>query len=399
MHIILVNRCYPPHTGHGGIAMYNYYMAQALVKKGYRVTVIAARRSNNIPENSQEGGVFVKRLLVTHRHFFHRIPLAGRYYRPIQQLFYSSKVMKALKSVENPDIVEFADVEAEGFFYLLQKKRCRAIVRCHTPTFILKKYYNRIEIPYDTSIVSAMEKFCIRKADFLSAPSSNMAKTIAGECGIPEGRIRVIPNGLGPEVFIENSEEKKTGKITVLHVGRMDRLKGVEVLAAAIPTVLEKNPAVKFVFIGDDCPDGQGSTWRKNLSCFLKKRGVEDQIQFLVSIDQQEVLEWYRKADIAVVPSILYESFSYTCAQAMAAGLPVIASRIGGIPETVDDGISGILVEPGNAGELAAAILKAARDPDLRKRMGEAGMEKARRCFDAGKTAASFVRLVEEKIR
>src|SRR5262249_53185833 len=117
--------------------------------------------------------------------------------------------------------------------------------------------------------------------------------------------------------------------VTILHVGRLDRGKGIEVLANAIPSVLAKVPSCRFVFIGDDCSDGKGSTWRKRLESQLAAAGVDKQVTFLGGLDQLELNAWYRKADIAVVPSLIYESFSYTCAQAAAAGLPVIASRIG----------------------------------------------------------------------
>ena len=108
---------------------------------------------------------------------------------------------------------------------------------------------------------------------------------------------------------------------------------------------------------------------------------------------------WYQQTDIAVVPSLLYESFSYTCAQAMAAGVPVVASRIGGIPETVDDGINGILVEPENAEALAAAIIKLAKDDVLRKKTGNKGREKAERSFDIRKISLQFIRLAEAVIK
>jgi glycosyltransferase involved in cell wall biosynthesis len=90
---------------------------------------------------------------------------------------------------------------------------------------------------------------------------------------------------------------------------------------------------------------------------------------------------------MCVVPSILYESFSYTCAQAMAAGRPVVATRIGGIPETVEDGVTGLLVEPGNAAELAEALIRLALDPVQRARMGQAGRERVARDFNPATVA------------
>ena len=124
---------------------------------------------------------------------------------------------------------------------------------------------------------------------------------------------------------------------------------------------------------------------------YFREHDVTGQTLFLGPLDEPDLLAWYQRADIAVVPSMLYESFSYTCAQAMAAGLPVVATRIGGIPETIDDNSSGLLVNPGDVNELAQAILRCARDPHLRRRMSEAGKTKAQRQFDSPKIARQFL--------
>ena len=104
----------------------------------------------------------------------------------------------------------------------------------------------------------------------------------------------------------------------------------------------------------------------------------------------------YQEATLVVVPSILYESFSYTCAQAMAAGLPVVASRHAGIPETVEDGVSGILTSPGNPLELAGAILQLLEDGELRKKMGSNSQRRASKYFDTAIVALQTVKFYEK---
>lgn len=401
MHIVLANRWYPPQSGRGGVATHNYCLAHALVKLGHRVTVVAARYSKAVPELADDHGVTVHRLLVEQHSSGQRIPLLGRYLRPARQFLYSRRVARKLRELERtdpPDLIEFAEVEAEGFAYLRKKRRRPVIVRCHTPAFVLRRYYTPQEAPYDTSLTAAMEKYCIRHADELTAPSWDMARTIAKECDFRAERFSVIPNALDVASFGEGSgfkssvaEHFDSGKVSVLHVGRLDRAKGIEILARAIPAVLKEIPAARFVFVGDDCPDRDRGTWRQRLEDYFRELGVSNQTVFLGALDETELLACYRKANIAVVPSVLYESFSYTCAQAMAAGLPVIATRIGGIPETVDDGTSGLLVAPGDVDELAQAIVRCARDGQLRERMGDAGQKKARQQFDSPKIAEQFL--------
>jgi glycosyltransferase involved in cell wall biosynthesis len=154
-------------------------------------------------------------------------------------------------------------------------------------------------------------------------------------------------------------------------------------------------PDARFVFVGDDRPLLGGRSQRAALESKLRRETAAGQVQFTGGVDQPTLLEWYRRANICVVPSLLYESFSYTCAQAMAAGKPVVATHIGGIPETVTDGVSGVLVAAGDTSQLAQAIIRLARDAALRERMGRAGREKAARDFDPSTIARRTTAIYE----
>src|SRR5690348_10400900 len=349
MHIVIVNRWYPPGCGFGGVPSYNRHISRALAEQGHRVTVIAGRWLSAAPEQEVDGGVVVHRLRLYYRWWFGRLPVIGRYMRFLCQLLYSFQAAHKLRRLEHddrPDIVEFADVEAEGLAYLLRRRRRPVVVRCHTPMFVLRRYFAREDVSFDTALISRLEKFCIRRANALSAPSRDMAETIARECQIPMASISVIPN----PVEVADSEERRGDQVssafTVLHVGRLQRAKGIEVLARAIPLVLSRVPNARFVFIG---AGGNLDAWHHRLESLIGAGGNAGRVLLLGGLNETELTEWYGRADVAVVPSLLYESFSYTCAQAMAAELPVVASRIGGIPETLDHGACGPLAEPGDS--------------------------------------------------
>jgi glycosyltransferase involved in cell wall biosynthesis len=375
----------------GGVAMHNYYTAGALVKAGHRVTVIAARWSTDVPALDQSEGVVVHRLLSQHRSWLHRLPILGRHARAFVQGCYSRQVARTLRALEQsspPDVVEFADIEAEGYSYLCGRPRSPVVIRCHTPAFVLHNYYRVEERNWSTGRIEAREKTCLSRATALTAPSQDMARTIAAGCGLQEDRITVIPNALDVEPFVAEGRKAQanrssTDEAVILHVGRLDRGKGIAVLTEAIPSVLAEAPATRFVFVGEDRSDGRGGMWRGRLEAELKNRGVADRVQFTGPVSHEELTGWYGRADVAVVPSLIYESFSYTCAQAAAAGLPVVASRIGGIPETIPDGVAGFITKPGDAGQLAKALVRLVRDPELRRRMGDAGQQKAVQEFHA----------------
>lgn len=401
MRIVLVNRYFPPHTGYGGISVYNSNLSQALTKLGHQVTVIASRWSREVPESEELAGVRIFRILAGHCSWAHRLPVIGKHARGLEQLFYSFRVASKLSELEKeskPDMIEFAEVEAEGFVYLLRKRRCPVIVRCHTPTFTLKNYFSKKEMPRDTSLVVRMEKSCIRRADLLTAPSHDMGRIIAEECGIEKERIKIIPNLLAPDQFSRGKKERSR-EVKVLCVGRLERTKGVAMLEMAIPAILKKAPGLKFVMIGDDSLDENGISWAGRLKDHFKAEGIQAQVLILGGVDRETLMDWYERADMAVVPSLLYESFSYTCAQAMAAGIPVVASRIGGIPETLDQGRCGILIEPGQVPELTQAVLRLAEDPPMRERMGNAGFERAKNNFAPELIAERMLQMITGSFR
>ena len=390
MHIVLANQWYPPESGWGGVARYNHAVAHAYRKLGHSITVIASRTSPNIPATRTDGGIDVRRLLVSDAYRWRRVPFLGRYVRPLQQLTYSRRLDGALRELhrEHPiDIIEFAEVNAEGFFYA-RHPFAPFVIRCHTPTFVLKKYYTPHEMPYDTRIISWCEQDVIRRAPVLTAPSKDMASVISRECGLPLQSITVIPNALESSEFqLPGINDRLSNHLTILHVGRLDRVKGITTLAQAIPLVLRQVANARFVFVGDDRTTGNGTSQRADLEMQFAQAGVTDQVQFTGGVDHATLIDWYRRADICVVPSMLYESFSYTCAQAMAAGKPIVGTRIGGVPETVDDEVCGLIVEPGNVEQLADAIIRLAQNVTSREQFGYAGHSKVTQEFDPMKIA------------
>jgi glycogen(starch) synthase len=376
------------------VATYNYYVAHGLVQLGHHVTIVCAGSSGEDPGFEVDGQIEIHRLSPPHSPRLRRVPIVGRYMRAVEQYGYSRLVARKLNELERAngiDVGEFAEVNGEGFAYLRQRKRKPVVVRCHTPTFVLRKYAPQGSMRYDTTLVSWMEKATIRGADALTAPSADMARTIERSCDLGLDSIRVIPNALDVESLApagDRFDADGLNDLIVLHVGRLELVKGIEVLAQAIPCVLRRVPRARFVFIGEARTDDQRAFWERTLY-----NAGGSRIEVLGSLGQAEVITWYRKAHAAVVPTLNYESFSYTCAEAMAAGLALVASRIGGIPETLEDGVSGILVTPGDSQALASALIRVLEDAPLRARLGHAGLMKAGSDFAANKVAKQTSRV------
>jgi len=397
MHIVIANQWYPPESGWGGVAMYNHTVARAYRELGHEVTIVARRNEKTTPEFAETDGIHIQRLLTRDHYYLRRTPLAGYYSRTLQQLAYSWRLRRTLKRLHSQkpiDIVEFAEINAEGYFFA-RAPWLPFVVRCHTPTFVLRGSFAADEFSFDTNIVSNCEKKTIQRAHALTAPSGDMARRIAQATGIESGKVTVIPNPLSVNGVNGNANGSKlTGaknELTVLYVGRIEGAKGILVLAKTIPEIIKRVPQVRFLIAGYDRPTPRGTSQRAELEQQFARTGVSAKVEFLGAIEQSKLAALYQRADLCVVPALQYESFSYTCAQAMAAGKPVIATRVGGMSETVEDGKTGLIVEPDNADELAAAIVALLNDRERRVAMGCAGREKVLMEYDPLKVAQQNV--------
>lgn len=398
MHIAFVNQWYPPDS-HGGVARHNFNLARELVKLGHQVTVICAE-ADSVETDFDHAGVQVIRIASVNLYRYRRLPFIGRQYRAIQALFYSWRACQKLAQINQEqivDIAEFAEVNAEGFFWRRAMSK-RMVVRCHTPSYILAQYYTPTEMPYATNLLGWFERRVIRRADLVTAPSQDLTDVISTTCQLAPETIQPIPNAVNLPEIIQRPTQSDA-KISILHVGRMERAKGIHALVESIPAVCESIPDAQFIFIGGDRQQADGSSTQAYMKQKLVAYIDNKQVQVLGSVSDTNLAYHYKNADMAIVPSVLYESFSYTCAQAMAYGLPVIASAIGGIPETLNFGEVGILVEAGNSQQLADEIMTLCQNAEQRLNLGQQARNYVQQHFATAIVAEDYANLYQATLR
>jgi len=380
MRIVLVTRFYPPDTGGGGIAAYARYLALGLRCAGHPVRVISRMVPGSEPRRLVEG-IEVFRLQppeIPYR--YHRVPLAGRYLRFLNDLGYAWAVRRKLlelSEAQPPDIVEYADIDAEGLFH--PSEVAPAVVKLHTPHFILRRYYSGAELPYDTATVGHLERLFIRQASGLSSPSRYLASAVAEECGLPETDIAYVPNMIDASFFApQNGEDDELPM--VLYVGRLEHRKGVWVFAKSIPIVARRAPNARFVFLGRDGCDARGRSQKAALHQYLESEGVAHCVEFHGDASPDVFLDHYCRATVCVMPS-LFENCPYTLLEAMSCARPVVVSRAYGMAEMIADGESGLFFEPENAEHLAEQAIRLLERPALRAELGAGARAKVLRDY------------------
>jgi glycosyltransferase involved in cell wall biosynthesis len=183
------------------------------------------------------------------------------------------------------------------------------------------------------------------------------AKVKLLQAGFRQDQIAVVPN---PASVTEAAADPSAGKY-VAFAGRISPEKGVETLLAAA----EQMPDVPFKVAGDG-------------PAFLEmKAKAPRNVEFVGKLGSAELNEFYERSRMLVVPSIWFEQFPMVVLEAMGRALPVIGSRIGGLPEIIEEGLTGSLFEPGNPEDLARQVRRLWEDPRLCRRMGIAGRQKA----------------------
>jgi glycosyltransferase involved in cell wall biosynthesis len=174
-------------------------------------------------------------------------------------------------------------------------------------------------------------------------------------------------------------------------------LKGIQILAEAMPQIWQAIPEARFTFVPASMGKGGGSptdSYREILGSLLD----DYRVQVGAPVSRKELPELYRSATLCVVPS-LWEGFGYVCAEAMACGLPVIASRVGGLQEIVVEGQSGVLVKPGDAPELAKAVIELLRDGDRRRSLGLVARKRIVEQFSSAAIATRMANFYQEVVQ
>jgi glycosyltransferase involved in cell wall biosynthesis len=379
MKIALANRWFPPDAV-GGVATYNRNIALALQQLG--VDVIGVCRGDPTDRTPSSDGLRLVRVREPY-HRAQKLPVLGSLFRAFDRYRYSRELAATLLNLcqsEKIDLIEFAEIDGEGYSFLRGDRVAlpRVVVRCHTPGFVLRDHYNRQgEMRNWSSLIGRMEQLSIHRADGRTAPSFDMANRVITRIGLPERSILPIPNAVDTGRFPLRKDRDDRGPVRIIHIGRMERVKGVFTLADALRKLFDDCERIECTFIGGDQRMPNGESCLDQVKKRLGSAVDRGHLRFLGKVDDSQMMDELADSDLAVVPSLNYESFSYTCAEAMTVGLPVVASRIGGIPETVIEGECGLLITPGNSDELAQQLRVLIRDKDLRERMGVSGRNSA----------------------
>ncbi len=179
--------------------------------------------------------------------------------------------------------------------------------------------------------------------------------------------------------------------VVAVYAGRLVAHKGIHVLLEAARTAMGSSPALHVAILGGN-PRHEARDVIADMRARADSWGFGERLHLPGYV--RDVERWVADADIAVVPSTCADGYPLAAIEALALGIPVIASSIGGLPEMVRDGVDGLLVPAGDAAALSRALVTLARHPEQRRRMSQAARASARARFDAARMTAGVAAIL-----
>jgi glycosyltransferase involved in cell wall biosynthesis len=242
-----------------------------------------------------------------------------------------------------------------------------------------------------------LEKFCVHRADFLLVVSQYLYDRYVQEFKVENQNIAVLPCGFHSEFMgsatqgtLRKSKNWSSGNVIVLFVGRIEYQKGCDLLFDALIYCHKNSPSLRAVLLGRVSKDFQAQ-----YEGFMSQASAWAYHPGPVAYD--EVTCWMREADILVLPSRA-ETFGRVIVEAYLHALPVITTRVEALPEVVEDGRTGLLIEPDRSDDLARAILELGNDKPKRIEMGHNGRKLAQERFNFDQVISKEIQIYQSLI-
>lgn len=242
-------------------------------------------------------------------------------------------------------------------------------------------------------------RFALQKADGVVAVSQD-CKRYAVQAGAASRKTKVIYNGVNTKAFSPGQDRKQEisqrlqidlSATWILFVGTLAEYKGIDILIRSLRRLIDSGEQAIALIIGDG-PD------REALIELRDSLGLEDKVRFLGSIPNVDLPPYINSCDVFVLPS-RRESFGIAAVEAMACAKPVVATRVGGLQEIIDDNQNGLIVEPENVDQLTHALRTIVMDKEYAMRLGENARRKAVETFDWANIAWKTQSLYKNAIR
>jgi glycosyltransferase involved in cell wall biosynthesis len=375
LRLALLSMAYPPEQ-YEGVGRLTNLMAQGLFELGHSVHVVTHGAGESA---SFYDGAYVHRIPFR-RDRYERYRLFPRLYNVLN---YSHEVYEKVRQLHLNDGIQLVDSplwQVDGLVTAVSGT-LPVVVRLVTAAKQIAGIQQ--EMSHDARLLGDMEKLLIQRAAHLLPNTEATFSAVREVYGVDTGPedYTIVPYGIVPapeDAARPFPAEAPPETLSVLYVGRLEKRKGIADLFAAIPRVLAQIPNVHFTIVGADNSRQDGFQERHGLNyqAYFEQKYAKyaPQVTFAGAVSDEELQQHYQQCDLFVAPS-LYESFGLIYLEAMNYAKPVVGCNAGGVPEVVNHGQDGLLVEPSSPEQLADALVTLLQSPAKLREMGLAGRQ------------------------
>ena len=374
-----------------------YYLSNELVKNGYRIYVVTS--------SDQQLDIEVNRQLKV---FFLKIPKTP----VVKSFLFAAACYRKLNSQRgaiNMDIAH-ANLPLTPNFAVPPNLGKTLVCTVHSTwkgeaRAIRGEPYSRLNANEKFMVsfnwfLRIFEEKMLKRADKIIAVSHFTKRELLEYYRVPESKIRVIYNGVDTRKFQPAEDKRKIKEalgfnaedLAIVSVGRLYARKGLFTLIESIPAVVKRFKNAKFIISGK----GQSDEMRK-LIAYAEKIGVKDNMVFTGYYPDKKLPKLYQAADVFAF-STFYEHHPFAILEALSTGLPVVTTSVGGIPETIESGKNGFLVEPFNPAQFADKILYLLEHPAEASEMGVLARKTILKRFDWRIVVKDVLRVYDEAL-
>ena len=355
--VVLISGDYAPNIG--GLAGHVYELAQALHDAHHQVTVITSVSSE--AKESVPWSVF-------------RIPpkiSQARWIARPQIVSSTKTIIHRLQQQGAADLIHWHTLD----------HFCQAVKSLRHPAKVFTNHTSHFTAALERGRHSRLRRQIGHANAWITVSERLRENTL--ELGMPSDRVELITNGVNVREFRPRDQKKCRAElglpqdtVLVLYAGRVEKVKGTDVLAEAIEQIRESHPqsTLRFVFVGDHAR-AKTSEFEQSIDKMLSAAKSEDLVIYKGPQPRHEMPKYYAAADITVLPS-RNEATSLTALESMACATPVVASSVGGLVQIISNEDDGILIEPENSETLANAIVNLANDERRIKQLGDSARKK-----------------------
>ncbi len=372
--ICLLSQEFPPGVV-GGIGRLTYELARGLADRGHSVHVLTKGSTGSNTVDFEED-VWVHRVVEDRKE--PPPPPGTKFPAPIWNR--SARLLREVRRIHETqpiDIVEGPIWDAEGLATVLDGSFV-TVTSLETPLkMALETNPGWIDgspgqCEFFDQLIAA-EKAVMEGATAVRAISQAIAETMHALYGVafPPDRLFVTPIGMSDR-SVHLTPKSDNRFIDVLFTGRFEARKGIDVLLRVIPALCSEFKRARFILVGEDKPQADGSSFASRFRSQHARAPFRDRVIFAGKVSDAEIERYLAQCEIFAGPS-RYESFGLVFVEAMMFGKPVVGCRVGGMKEVIDEGVTGLLAEPGDPESLRSALANLLADADKRASMGKAG--------------------------